>query len=184
MESNGNSDLFQSYFPVARFNHFKWYGGNFKNNTNSYQILHSNNVDLLILHLECNAPDSVLLWADKILSNHKDHFVIVTTHMFLGPRDKPIEPEDYFNKPKGVMTWHKTFGNLGNNPQQLWDKCFKKHANIKMIICGDQSRTNAHHIELEGEKGNIVHALLSDYSSNNGGGLRLYRFVPRIIWFR
>lgn len=179
MKSNGNSDLYQSYFPESRFTHFPWYVGSYRNNTNSYQLLSSNKVDLLILHIECNATDSVLGWADNILSKHKDRFAIVTTHMFLGPRERPVQPEDYFDKPKGVMEWSKTFGKEGNAPVDLWDKCFKKHENIKLIFSGDQSRTNAVRQELVGENGNVVHALLSDYSSHSGGALRLYRFIPK-----
>jgi len=179
MESNGNSDLYQSYFPANRFAGFDWYGGSFKNNTNSYQLLSSNNVNILMLHIECNATDSVLAWADEVLSNNKDRFAIITTHMFLGPRERPVEPEDYYDKPKGIMVWNKTFGEQGNSPEDLWNKCFKKHKNIKMILCGDQSRTNALHWEVAGDNGNVVHALLSDYSTNNGGGLRLYRFFPK-----
>lgn len=178
MESNGNSDLFQKYFPESRFLHFPWYGGSYKNNTNSYQLISSNNVDLLILHLECNAPDSVLAWADNILYKYNDRFAIIVTHMFLGPRESPVEPEDYFDKPKGVMNWSKTFGKAGNTPVDFWNKCFKKHKNINLIISGDQSRTNAMCQELIGENGNKVFALLSDYSSNDGGGLRLYSFYP------
>ena len=74
------------------------------------------------------------------------------------------------------MKWHKTFGNEGNSPYQLWNKCFKKHSNIKMILCGDQSRTNALYQKYLGENGNLVHVFLSDYNLNPGGGLRLYKF--------
>lgn len=178
MESNGNSELYQTYFSEDRFSEFEWYGGSFKNNTNSYQLLSFNDLDIIILHIECNATDSVINWANDVLNRYKNRFAIITTHMFLGPREKPVAPEDYFDKPKGIMNWNKTFGLKGNTPQQLWDKCFKYHENIRLIISGDQSRSNALHREIIGKNGNIVHALLSDYSSNNGGGLRLYRFYP------
>jgi len=48
MASNGDSSLFQRYFPESRFNDFTWYGGSFRNegddqsisgnNANSFQL--------------------------------------------------------------------------------------------------------------------------------------------------
>ena len=178
MTSNGNTDLYQDYFPAARFQSFDWYGGEINNNTNSYQLLSSNGVDIIIMHIACNAPDNVIDWANQVLDEHQERFAIVTTHMFLGPRDRPIQDVDYFDAPKGIMRWHKTYGDKGNSAEQLWNKCFKKHENIRMIISGDQSRSNAIHSKYIGEKGNVVHALLSDYSATEGGAIRLYRFIP------
>jgi hypothetical protein len=129
----------------------------------------------VILHLECNAPDDVLAWTDRILNDHADRRAIITTHMDLGPRDKPKTPDDFFDLPKGRMTWKKCHGDRGNSPQQMWDKCFRKHANLFMICCGDQSRTQAMHQSVVGDHGNTVHELLSDYGSD---GVRVMRFVP------
>lgn len=178
MTSRGDTHLFQKYFPSSRFEVFDWYGGSFENNTNSYQLISSNDIDIILLHIECNAPDRVLEWANSILEEYSNRLAIVTTHMFLGPEELPVQDLDYFDKPKGIMKWHKTFGEEGNSPQQLWDKCFKKHENIKMILCGDQSRTNVLYQKYLGKNGNLVHVFLSDYNLNRGGGLRLYRFLP------
>ena len=57
----------------------------------------------------------------------------------------------------------------------MWDKCFRKHLNLFVICCGDQSRTQALRQRSVAEHGNIVHELLSDYGVN---GLRVMRFVP------
>lgn len=178
MTSAGNTDLYQEYFPASIFQSYKWYGGDFDNNTHSYQLLSSNGMDIVIMHIACNAPDNVVEWANKVLVEHKDRFAIITTHMFLGPSDKPIDANDYYDAPKGIMKWSKTYGENGNTPEEWWHKCFKKHKNVKMIISGDQSRSNAIRSIYIGEKGNIVHALLNDYSSVNGGAVRLYRFIP------
>ena len=59
--------------------------------------------------------------------------------------------------------------------QTLWEKCFKKHANLALILCGDQSRTQSHREVQIGDHGNKVHSLLSDYGS---GYMRLYRINP------
>jgi hypothetical protein len=186
MVRSGDSTLFQTYFPASRFEDFEWYGDCFHspagrsatsgNNANSFQLFSAESLDFIILHLECNAPDDVLAWANSILEQHSDRRAMVTTHMGLGPRDKPKRADDYFTAPKGRMTWKKCHGDRGNSPQQMWDKCFCKHAHLFLICCGDQSRTQAMYQSSKGNNGNIVHEVLSDYGSH---GQRLMRFLPR-----
>lgn len=175
MQSDGRSEKFQTTFPASLFQQQPWYGGQIKNNANSFQLFSAGGMDFVFLHLECNAPDEVLEWASGVLTQHSDRRAIITTHMYLGPRDRPQKPEDYYDAPKGRMTWHKTHGTQGNTPQQMWEKCFRKHANLFLICCGDQSRTQAMHRSVQGDHGNTVHESLSDY---RGGFFRIYRFLP------
>ena len=181
----GDSSLFQKYFPKSRFTKFDWYGGCYEplggkpeisgNNANSFQLFSAADMEFIVVHLECNAPDAVLAWADKVLEQHAHRRAIVTTHMGLGPLNRPKGPRDYFDAPKGRMTWKKCHGSKGNTSQQMWEKCFRKHRNLFLICCGDQSRTQALHQTVKGQQGNSVHELLSDYGSN---GFRLMRFIP------
>jgi hypothetical protein len=185
MTGDGDSSLFQEVFPKSRFTAFKWYGGCFEkpsdatavsgNNANSVQLFEAGGMRFVALHLECNAPDDVLQWANSLLRRHADRRAMVTTHMGLGPRDKPKTGQDYFDAAKGRMTWTKRHGKRGNSAQQMWDKCFKMHDNPFLICCGDQSRTQAIRQESIGQQGNTVHELLSDYGA---GGLRVMRFIP------
>ncbi|MBT3601667.1 MAG: serine/threonine protein phosphatase [Candidatus Latescibacteria bacterium] len=185
LKSNGDSSIFQKYFSAPRFENFDWYGGYFKkgtdapavsgNNANSYQLFSAGGMDFVFLHLECNAPDDVLRWVDGVLEQYKERKALITTHMYLGPLNKPKESNGYFDAPKGRMQWTKRHGKRGNSPQQMWDKCFRKHANLLAIFCGDQSRTQSMYSVAQGDHGNLVHELLSDYGSE---GLRVYRFFP------
>ncbi len=182
---SGDSSLFQSVFPKSRFQNFDWYGGCFSrssggqavsgNNANSFQLFQAGKMEFVALHLECNAPDDVLAWADSVLKKHAGRSAVITTHMGLGPLERPITAADFFDAPKGRMQWKKCHGSRGNTPQQMWDKCFRKHRNLFMICCGDQSRTQANRQASLGDHGNTVHELLSDYGAN---GLRVMRFIP------
>ena len=187
MVSSGDSSLFQAFFPRSRFEQFQWYGGAFggkadapstvsNNNANSFQLFSAEGLRLIFLHLECNAPDDVLGWANEVLRKHSDRRAIITTHMGLGPQDRPTNPRDYFDAPKGRMTWKKCHRERGNTPQQMWEKCFRVHANVFLICCGDQSRTQAMRKTSLGDHDNTVYELLSDYGAN---GLRVMRFVPK-----
>lgn len=182
---SGDSSLFQEVFPKTRFGGFDWYGGSFTNpdgpqsvsgnNANSFQLFAAGGMKFIAIHLECNAPDSVLSWASSVLRKHADRRAMITTHMGWGPKDKPKKAEDYLAAPKGRMTWKKCHGANGNTPQQMWDKCFRLHSNIFLICSGDQSRTQAYRNIARGMQGNQVHELLSDYGTY---GLRVMRFHP------
>lgn len=185
MKTAGDSSLFQEFFPKSRFEEFDWYAGSYSpvdgppaisgNNANSVQLFEVGELKFVYLHLECNAPDNVLEWADTILGKYANRRAIITTHMDLGPREKPKTAGEYYSLPKGRMIWKKTHGSRGNTSQQMWDKCFRKHKNLFMICSGDQSRTQAYRLESTGDHGNTVHALVSDYGKE---GLRAMRFIP------
>ena len=171
----GDSSLFQQHFPAKRYARYDWYGGSYRNNANSYQLFSACGLDFIIVHLECNAPDDVLQWTDNMLSRHADRRAIIATHMYLGARTDAKDPE------KSRCVWKKCHGDRGNTPQQMWEKCFSKHANILLITGGDQSTPQVHRQTSVGEAGNPVHEVLSDYKQAEGtvsGYLRLYRFWP------
>jgi hypothetical protein len=186
MKSDGNSALFQRFFGAERFRDFPWYGGTFEparptpdisgNNANSYQLFNAGGLEFIHLSLECNAPDDVLAWADALLTKYAQRRALITTHMDLGILDHPQTEEGFVTDPKGRMRWVKIHGKRGNTAVQMWDELYRKHANLGFIFCGDQSRCTALRLDTTGDHGNVVHALLSDYTSS--GPLRLYRFLP------
>lgn len=187
MEASGDSSLYQHYFGDERFRQFPWYGGSFApqrptversgGNANSYQLFSAGGMDFIHLSLECNAPDDVLTWADALLTQHAARRAVITTHMDLGVLDRPKTKEGYAKDPKGRMRWIKNHGQQGNTAVQMWDKLYRKHANLELIFCGDQSRCTAMKLDSTGDHGNGVHSMLSDYTSS--GPLRLYRFLPK-----
>ncbi len=185
MTSKGDSTLFQEHFAKSRFEDFAWYGGTYEgspsgpevsgNNANSFQLFSAGGMDFLFMHVECNAPDDVLQWADGILEEHADRRAMITTHMGWGPKEKPKTNAEFMTGPKGRMQWLKIHGKRGNTPQQMWEKCYRKHENLFAVFSGDQSRTQAIRAATPGDHDNVIHELLQDYST---GWLRLYRFVP------
>ena len=163
MTSDGDSSLFQSYFPAERFKDFEWYGGHFQgdpernghsgNNANSYQFFSAEGLEFVVIHLECNAPDNVVEWANNLLAQHKDRWAIISTHMDLGPLEKPKEAKGYTDDPKGRMRWKKCHGERGNTPAQLWDKLYRKHPHLLMVCSGDQRRTSSLRLDATGDHG-------------------------------
>ncbi len=190
MTSKGDSSLFQTYFPKSRFESFDWYAGCYGgspngpqfsgNNANSYQLFSAGGKDFMFMHLECNAPDDVLEWANGILKKHSDRQAFITSHMGWGPEAHPKTNEEFMTLPKGRMQWSKIHGKRGNTSQQIWEKCYSKHPNLVAVFSGDQSRSQAIRATTAGVEGNMIHEFLQDYmqATREGGWLRLYRFLP------
>ena len=104
----------------------------------------------LIFALDIGPSDDVLNWADKIIANHPDHNVIITTHIYLGTNGQQIP--DGATKYKGV-----------NDPDDMWEKLIKKHHNISMVICGHAPSEKVVVNERVGDKGNVVTEMLVDH---------------------
>lgn len=185
MQASGDCSQFQQCFPASRFSGFAWYAGChrgpderlFGNNANSCQLFSAGGMDFIFLHLACNAPDEVLNWANETLRTHAGRRALVTTHMGLGPLEKPRTLRDFADAPKGRMRWKKDYGGRGNTPQQMWDKCFAKHDNLFVIFCGDQSRSQAMRQVSLNEHGRPVRELLS-FRQSRWNKLRQVSFKP------
>ena len=158
---------FNTYFPRDTFAKRREFGGTFDPNRhdNSWYHFEAAGMKFLIVSLECKPRDSVLNWANKIVSKHPDHRVIVLTHAYLNPKKSR-------NTGGGVKA-------KGNTGEQIWQKFVKKHENIFMVLCGHHSgeavRTDT------GDHGNQVHQILCDYQGMTNGGeswLRYMTFMP------
>ncbi len=177
----GNHDYhagFHDFFPAERYEQYDWYGGGFRNNTynannaNSYQLFSAGGMDFVILHLECNAPDEVMEWANGVLEQHADQRAIISTHFY---------HDNLGNGKTGRGITISRGNNPGNSGEQMWQKCFSKHANVFLVICGHRSGSQAYRQTSIGVHGNEVHEILSDYNVAEGGVsgyLRIYRFWP------
>lgn len=186
MSAKGDAHLFQATFPASSFRTYPWYLGCYEharadqqvsaNNVNSAQLFHAGGQEFLHLSLECNAPDDVLAWANALLTHYAGRLALITTHMDLGIVDKPKTSAGFHADPKGRMRWIKVHGVRGNSGQQLWDKLYRKHPNLALIFCGDQSRVTALRLDAQAGDGHIIPSLLSDYMSQPA--LRLLRFLP------
>ncbi len=187
----GDSSLFQEYFGAGRYENKPWYGGTYEgrpghkpevsgNNANSYQLFSAGGLDFIIVHVECNAPDDVLEWTNRVLEEHRNRMAIVSTHMYLGPIPQPESRDEWLLVPQGRMQWKKVHGERGNTPQEMWEKSFSLHPNLFLVLAGDQSGVIALRQEVEGSHGNVVHEVMQDYPrhADDSDWLRLFRFHP------
>jgi len=162
------STQFNTYFPRDQFSKRREFGGTFDpdRHDNSWYHFEAAGMQFLIVALECKPRDEVLDWANKIVTDHPEHRVIVLTHSYL--------KGDKTRSTRGM----KIKGNLG---EQMWQKFVRKHKNIFMVLCGHYSGEAV--LTSTGDHGNQVHQVLSDYQNLNNGGeswLRYMIFKPKL----
>jgi len=188
MTSKGDAHLFQAVFPKSLFADQPWYLESYehdradepfvsRNNVNSAQLFSAGGVDFIFVHLECNAPDDVLAWANRLIRSHPKRRALISTHMDLGIVKKPKTQDGFIHDPKGRMEWTKNHGKQGNTAVEMWEKCYQLHPNLDFVFSGDQSRVTALKLSAAADDGHLVHSLLSDYHSL--GAIRLLRFRPK-----
>jgi len=153
------NELYKEYFPASRFSDKDWWGGEYKNNTNNYQLLTINKQDFLFISLDVCPSEEEINWADEILTMHSEKKAILTTHAYL---DNSTE--------RNVHVCGST--------KYIWS-LIREHENLQIVLCGhvhaETRRTD------QNEAGKQVYQLLADYQDEENGGngwLRIIEFSP------
>jgi hypothetical protein len=142
----------------------------------------------LILALEFGPRESILDWADRVLSQHRDARVIVLTHAYLYSdgeryhwarwgREQRWNPRAYF---RGAEEGAVSDG------ERIWQRVISRHAQVVAVLCGHVKNSGVARSGSEGEAGTVVHQLLVNFQDGvtpdrgmgGGGFLRLLEFQP------
>lgn len=174
---NDNRTFFDDHYSAKDsyyYNHVKKNGGFMDPSTaiNTYLLFSVGEVDYLILNLDFGANDEVLDWADGVLRKFSDRRAIVTTHGYLATNGMHLRGNEH-----GAPS---TYGVPGyNNGDRMWDKVFRKHANIDMIVCGHMPLDNVLCTTAVGDHGNTVYQLLMNgqYSDRGLKGVSLVNLM-------
>jgi hypothetical protein len=150
---------------------------------NSYHTFSDGKQDWLVLALEWAPRDQVVDWANKIVASHPNHLAILVTHAYMYYDDTRYNWAKLGNN----QTWNphsygvaKLPGETVNDGQQLWDKLVSRHKNFRFILSGHVLGDGTGFLSSKGEKGNVVHQILSNYQFKAQGGhgdLRLMEFL-------
>ena len=194
MESTGDTKMFKRYFPASRFTANGWYVGSYDGNSGSCCLFESGKEKFVVVTLPCDAPDDAVAWADEQLTKYADRHAIISTHRDLGMKDEKNtrkftkdaaamkkEGRNFEKEYKpdttllGRMTWHKRYGKRGNSGVDLWKKLYSRHANIFLVVSGDQGQVKVTRVDEKGVNGNMVHSIMQD---TGRGLIRIFRFIP------
>src|SRR5690606_20629583 len=80
-----NTSLYNQYFPVEKMKNLPGFGGLAEEGSmeNAFYTFRTGKVDWLVLTLEFGPRNSILDWANKIVSEHPNHLVILNTHSYM-----------------------------------------------------------------------------------------------------
>lgn len=144
---------------------------------NSFITFKAANIDFLVIALEYLPRKSVIEWADKVISNHPNHKVILESHSYLNPGGNThctavpkMNGEGQFtNSFSGVDSDAKRgFNNDANGGEKMFNDLVSRHNNIILFVNGHHSgscfRLN------KGKNGNTVAEMVVDYQTEDGIG--------------
>jgi len=179
-----DTSRFNSYFGPSRFEDQPWYGGHLgATNENHYAYFEAGHLNFMVVGLEYAPTGKALLWANKIIDQHKDHRTLVVTHCY---QAKSLAGKS--NGGEHQKNCASRYNLEGSNGQEVWAELVSRHANIFLVLCGHVS--DVEHKRRVGLAGNPVHEILTDYQSERPGGdedekksgngwLRTLQFFPK-----
>jgi hypothetical protein len=172
--SQNQTALFNQFFPLSQYQNLPTFGGVFESNRmdNCYHLFNVGGVDWLLISLEFGPRDSVLAWANQVVTNYPNRRVIVLTHAYLYPDNTLLGSS---TNQGAVPTAYSRM----NDGTDIWEKFVRHHANISFVLCGHVG--DAGRLVSAGDYGNQVFQLLADYQFDALGGgayLRIIQFFP------
>lgn len=170
-----NTTLYNSYFPRSKMSRLPAFGGVFEEQKmdNAYYLLETGKHKWLVLTLEFGPRNSVLDWANKVVSDYPDRTVIVNTHSYMYSDSTRQGGKDYWQA-QGYGIGKDTGANAVNNGDQIWEKLVKKHPNIRFVFSGHVLNGGVGTLISTNEAGYPVYQFLANYQegvkgSENGG---------------
>ena len=175
-KSTRATDIFNSYFGPARFTSAGWWDGGFYAGgkaENSYLLVTIGAVDYIILNLEFAPRQAIVDWAGGLLDTYSERAAIILTHGYLSDTGAYWNNAEGYNLPSGDF----------HEGQALWNELVKLYANVFLIICGHVTGDGNDWRVDDGDEGNTVNQVVTNYQSpiepNGGNGyLRVAIFRP------
>jgi predicted phosphodiesterase len=169
--SNRDTTMLNKYMPVSRYSDKTWYGGCMDGGSeNMFFSMDIEDMKFLLLSIEFAPRVEVLDWANKVVSEHKDHRTIVVTHSYLQSADSK------FNFKLDPLKYNKE----NTNRDEMWERFVSQHQNIFLVL-------SSHYFAVRretsiGKNGNMVHQVMACYLNDEDklkGWLRIAKFCPK-----
>ncbi|HCY42720.1 MAG TPA: phosphoesterase [Prolixibacteraceae bacterium] len=171
------STLGNKYFPVPQTDSsFCFEKGKMDNR---YHLLKTGKTEWLILSLAFGPSDKVLRWANKVVSENQDKKVILSTHAYLYLDSTRMGNGDWW-RPQSYGIGKDTIDTV-NDGEQIWQKLVSKHANIVAVFSGHVLKSGTGLLVSQGEKGNSVVQILTNFQRGVDNSIRGGNGYLRIV---
>ncbi|MBR4967842.1 MAG: metallophosphoesterase [Bacteroidaceae bacterium] len=124
--------------------------------TNSYRYLNVQGTDYLIMTVDFAPSGATLAAINKVIEEHPDHRVIITTHAYMYRDGTTIDDDDLY-----PPTYYEDYAD-SQNGDDMWEKSFSQHDNVVMVLSGHDPWQHIVYRQDSGEKGNLVTQMLVD----------------------
>jgi len=180
------STLLSDYFPLARFQHSKTFGGVYDREPtrmeNSFHRFEVAGRKFLVLALEFGPRADVLRWSNEVVKQHADREAILITHAHIYYDDtrydwKQYGPKQHWN-PHAYGIAQST-GDDVSDGQQVWNNLISKHENFVLTLNGHVLYDGLGRLTSQTPGRRDVHQVLVNYQMRPKGGdgwLRLLEF--------
>lgn len=183
-----NTMMLNEQMPYSKYSKMAGFGGVYeaeKMDNSWHTFTTSGGYDFLILSLEFGPRDGVLEWAGEVIKTHPSHNVIINTHAYLYSDDRRISAIYGHKWTPSSYGLYEAGGQDANDGEEIWTKLVKLYPNIFMVVCGHVLNDGTGFLISEGDNGNKVYQMLSNYqtgvigSENGGNGfLRIIDIDP------
>jgi hypothetical protein len=160
------SRKFVDYYGPQRFKKYPWYGGASPSGFSSYQTFSGGGMKFIALEVDVATPKAEIKWARKVMADHPNVPVILTTHQMLNPNGQ-------------IGKGTAASGPDRQTPAHVWEQLIEPSPQIFMVLCGHYHGES--HITKKTQANQPVHVVLQDYQDEKNGGngwLRIYSFRP------
>ena len=131
--------------------------GKYVSKTNSYATMTLGNLKFLFISLEFAARKDVVCWAERLIKQHMDHYVIISTHNYLSAPSKGGEPG---YEAKGA---YLPISPNGVSGKELAIELTKRFSNVILVTSGHVGSTG--HRMNKGYNKNQFIEEVADYSA-------------------
>lgn len=118
----------------------------------SYNAYTMGETKWLLLNLDYGPTDEMLAWAEGIIETYADHQVIIVTHAYLYRDGSTLDSSECY-----PASGHNE---LFNDGDEIYEKLIKKHANIRLVLCGHDPWDHIVCSQTKGDNGNTITQLL------------------------
>lgn len=173
-----NTTLFNRFFPKEKMATLPAFGDVFESDKmdNAYYMFETGKHKWLVLSLEFGPRESVLEWANDIVSKHKDRLVILNTHAYMYSDSTRLGYGDNW-RPQVYGIGDDEGKDAVNDGEQIWQKLVKKQPNIRFVFSGHILNSGVGTLVSINDSGYPVYQFLANYqegvqgSVNGGNGL-------------
>ncbi|HEV7333754.1 MAG TPA: metallophosphoesterase [Flavisolibacter sp.] len=168
-----NTSLYNQYFPYAEMAKLPAFAGVFEEGKtdNAYYTLKTGKINWLVLSLEFGPRSTVLDWANRIVSQHPGHTVIINTHSYMYSDSTRQGPGDSW-RPQAYGIGKTGGDEAVNDGEQIWEKLVSRHPNIRFVFSGHILNSGVGTLVSINNPGYHVYQMLANFQSEVKGSVR------------